>query len=152
MKILRAAVGFLISLFFIFALLPEASAQQSRDITLAGYKMQPKVATSGSGSATVKLKGDTLTVEGEFKNLTEQFSGGYIMVDLQGHPGNQIHRLKAQLNEEKTGGTLQADENRFGLSEGQKELLQKGDLFIVISSYQHRKGELRADIPPMKGN
>lgn len=129
---------------------PETLAQQSQEITLAGYKMQPKVATSGSGSVTVTLKGDTLKVEGDFENLTDRFSGGYIMVSLKGHPGNQIYRLKAQLNEEKTGGTLKAEDNSFVLSEGEKELLKSGDLYITISSFNHQKGELRGNIAPMK--
>lgn len=144
---------FLITAFIVgisFLASPETLAQQSQEITLAGYKMQPKVATSGSGSITVTLKGDTLNVEGNFKNLTDRFSGGYIMVSLKGHPGNQIYRLKAQLNDEKTGGTLKTEDNSFVLSEGEKELLKKGDLYITISSFNHQKGELRGNISPIK--
>ncbi len=151
MKITSVLAGLLVSILVISLASPiKALAQKSQEITLAGYKMQPKVATSGSGAVSVKLKEDTLTVEGDFKNLNGRFSGGYIMVNLQGHPGNQIHRLKAQLNEEKNGGSLKAEENRFELSEGQKELLKNGDLFIIISTFEHPKGEIRGDISPMK--
>lgn len=124
-------------------------AQQSQKITLAGFNMQPKVTTSGSGWATVTLKDDTLKVDGQFENLTSRFFGGYIMVDLQGHPGNQIYRLDVELNEEETGGIIKAEDNSFLLTESLKNLLKKGDLFIIISSYEHQRGEIRGDITPM---
>lgn len=150
MKILNWLSRLLSAVILISLTIPAtATAQKSQEVTLAGYKMQPKVATSGSGSVSVTLKGDTLIVEGEFKNLTNRFSGGYIMVDLQGHPGNQIHRLDAELNEEKTGGTLKAEDNSFVLTKGQKDLLKKGDLFILISTFEHQRGEIRGDIAPM---
>lgn len=129
----------------------DVQAQQSKKITLAGYKHKPPVSTSGSGSVTVTLDGDTLTVQGKFKNLTDTYSGGHIMVSLRGEGGNQLYRLKATLNEDdKTAGTFEAKENKFALSESEKELLKKGELYINVSSYEKRKGELRGDIGPMK--
>lgn len=128
----------------------KAEAQESRKIILAGYKHQPPVSTSGSGVATVKLHGDTLTVTGKFKNLTDNYSGGYIMVSIRGQSGNQLYRLKATLNEDdKTGGTFKKEENRFVLSPSEKELLKQGDLYINISSFENRKGELRGNIGPI---
>lgn len=127
----------------------ETQAQQTKEIILAGYKHKPPVPTSGSGIATVTLKGDTLQINGNFKDLTQRFSGAYIMVSLKGEGGNQLYRLKVNLNEEKTGGTLKAEENKFKLSEAEQKLLKEGDLYINISSFDHQKGELRGDIPPM---
>lgn len=126
-------------------------AQQSKKITLAGYKHDPPVSTSGSGVATVTLQGDTLTVKGKFENLTGNFSGGYIMISIRGHAGNQLYRLKATLREDdKSSGTFKAKENRFGLSAAEKQLLKEGDLYLNISSFENPKGELRGDIGPMK--
>lgn len=138
----------LLSLGFLLLNIPQdATAQRSETITLAGYKHKPPVRTSGSGVATVTMKGDTLKVEGKFKDLTGNYSGAYIMVSLpRGEGGNQLHSLKVNLNEEKTGGTLHASENAIVLPEGQKELLKKGQLYINICSFENRNGELRGDI------
>jgi hypothetical protein len=123
--------------------------QKSQQIILAGYNHKPPVSTPGSGMATINLKGDSLKVQGDFDNLTSPFSGAYLMVNLKGQPGNQLYRLKTKLNEEKTGGTLNAEENSFELTPAEKKLLQEGDLYINISSTENRKGELRGDIGPM---
>lgn len=127
-------------------------AQQSKKITLAGYKHNPPVSTSGSGTATVTLHGDTLTVEGEFENLVASYSGGYIMVNLRGEGGNQLYRLKANIEEEdRTRGTFTTKENKFVLSSAEKELLKSGDLYLNISSHDNKKGELRGDIGSLGG-
>lgn len=127
----------------------EAHAQQSKKITLAGYKHNPPVRTSGVGTATVTLHGDTLIVKGKFKNLSGNYSGAHIMVSLRGEGGNQLYRLKVNLNDNKTGGKLEAKENRFVLSKTEKQLLKKGDLYLNISSFEHQRGELRGNIGPL---
>lgn len=143
---------FLSALFVVFlagsTLLPQqAKAQRSQSIILAGYKQKPPVATSGSGMATVTLRGDTLTVEGDFKNLTDQFSGAYIMVSLKRREGgNQLYTLHVDVNKEQTGGTFKAGSNSFVLSKAEKELLKKGRLYINVCSFEHDTGELRGDI------
>ncbi|WP_441001039.1 CHRD domain-containing protein [Fodinibius sp. SL11] len=124
-------------------------AQQSKKIILAGYKHKPPVATTGSGLATIQLHGDTLTVKGKFKDLTGNFSGAYLMVSLRRKGRNQLYRLKADLNEEKTGGTFIGEENRYVLSASEKALLKRGDLYINISSFKNKQGELRGNIGPM---
>lgn len=141
-------IPLLIAAFALF-ILPDVQAQQSQQIILAGYNHQPPVSTPGSGMATVSLKNDTLKVDGDFENLSAPFSGAYIMVKLRGQPGNQLYRLKAELNEERTGGTFNANNNSFALTPAEKALLQKGELYINIASAENRKGELRGDIKPM---
>lgn len=128
---------------------PPVLAQQSAEIILGGHKFDPPVPTSGSGTITVELKNDTLRVHGEFSDLTANYSGAYIMLMLRGEPGNQVFRLKVNLNENKTSGTLEAEENTFVLSKSQKELLKSGELFITIASFDHQRGEIMGMIPPM---
>ena len=139
-----SAIVFLISLGCLSA--QPAKAQKSQQVILAGYKQKPPVHTSGSGMVTVTLQGDTLSIEGDFKNLISPFSGAYLMVSIKGRGGNQLYQLKTELNEEKTGGKFPEKQNRFTLSEGEKELLKKGELYINITSYDHQGGELRGDI------
>lgn len=129
---------------------PQATqAQQTKRVLLGGHKFDPPVATTGSGAVTVELKNDTLRVHGEFSDLTTNFSGAYIMLMMRDGPGNQIYRLKVNLNEDKTGGTLDAKENAFVLGKGQLELLKAGELFINIATFDNRGGEIMGMIPPM---
>lgn len=127
----------------------ELQAQQAQKIVLAGYNHSPPVSTPGSGMATITLKEDTITVKGDFENLTSSFSGAYLMVKLRGQPGNQLYRLKTELNEERTGGIFNPSENKFALSPAELKLLKEGELYINITSSENRKGELRGDIKPM---
>lgn len=127
----------------------EIRAQQSVKITLAGYNHTPPVSTSASGLVTVELQKDTLKVEGEFSNLENWYHGAYIHAGKKGERGNQLIRLKAEVNEERTGGNFKRKDNSFVLNEAQKVLLKKGELYINISSYDHKGGEIRGQIPPM---
>lgn len=133
----------------IFSSLQAVEAQQSQKIILAGYNHQPPVSTPGSGMATVKLKGDTLKVHGDFENLTSPYIGAYLMVNLRGQPGNQLYRLKAELNDERTGGVFKTKTNSFALTPSERQLLRKGEVYINIASAENRKGELRGDIGSM---
>lgn len=148
-KLLTISVCLLFSGSIALTLPQSTYGQKSQEIILAGYNHKPPVSTSGAGLATVKLHGDTLKVEGDFENLTSRFSGAYLMVNLRGQPGNQLYRLKVELNDEKTGGIIKAENNRFELTPAEKKLLLKGELYINITSSDNRKGELRGDIRPM---
>lgn len=149
-RLIIYATTLFLGLFLVLSSTEDATAQQAKKIILAGYKHTPPVQTSGSGSSTIELNGDTLTVKGKFKNLTGNYSGAYIMVSLRGQGGNQLYRLKTTLDEnDKTSGTFVGKENQFVLSPAQKKLLQKGDLYINVSSFENRKGELRGNIGPL---
>ncbi|HLR31985.1 MAG TPA: CHRD domain-containing protein [Fodinibius sp.] len=127
-----------------------ANAQQSRDVILGGYNYEPAVRTSGSGMVTVTLREDSLYVKGDFSNLTSSYRGAYIMVGKKGQTGNMLFRLNALPNEEKTGGVFNTEKNTFALNDAQKQLLENGQFYIAITSWDHPHGELRGQIPPMK--
>jgi len=150
MKLIKYST-FIISVLFLasFAIPPTAIAQQSQNITLAGYKMKPRVGTSGSGVVDVTLHGDTLSVAGGFSDLMGQYSGAYIMVNIRGKSGNQLYDLTAEVSEDKKSGTFKAKENRFVLSPSEKALLKKGELFITVNTFEHQRGEIRGNIGSM---
>lgn len=150
MKAIKLLTGFLLlTVVCFFAKAKTAQAQQTKTIMIAGYKHSPSVPTSGSGIITVSFHKDTLRVKGKFSDLTSQYTGAYIMVGKKGESGNMLFRLKTELNDQKTGGTLKQKENTFALSEAQKPLLKNGELYINVASADHRKGELRGQIPPI---
>lgn len=139
-------------LFFMTLALPgESTAQQSAQITLAGYKQSPPVPTTASGFVTVQIENDTLKVHGEFSDLSSWYSGAYVMVGEKGETGNQLFRLKATLSDSRNNGTFEAEENSFALREAHKELLRSGELYINIASGNHRRGEIRGQIPALDG-
>ncbi len=144
------SVSLLLIMVCSFTQVQTAQAQQTKTIMIAGYKHSPSVPTSGSGIITVSFHKDTLRVKGQFSDLTSQYTGGYIMIGKEGESGNMLFRLKTELNDQKTGGTIKQKENTFTLSEAQKPLLQNGELYINITSADHRKGELRGQIPAIK--
>lgn len=126
--------------------------QHSGVILLAGYKESPPVATRASGTVNFRVRGDTLTISGDFSKLTGTYRTSAIYYGKKGETGNRIFRLKADLNEENNGGTFKADENTFALSAEVKELLMNGELYINIHSSEYTHGEIRGQIPGKSKN
>lgn len=150
MKLQRSILTFFITSVLCLSIsIENSNAQQAHKVILAGYNHSPSVPTSGSGMATVSFENDTLRVKGDFKNLVGAFRGAYIMIGKKGEAGNMLFRLKAEVNEERTGGVIKPKDNAFTLNDAQKPLLKDGELFINITSYEHTSGELRGQIPGM---
>lgn len=152
----RHTARFCLALFLIVPLLlcPAFSAgnllraqSKSTVVILAGYKLNPSVPTPATGSLTLTVRDDTLTVKGTFSDLKAPYMTGGIYFVQERRAVNQLFRIDADLNETQTGGKLVARKNRFPLSEAHRELLNNGELSIRISSTQHKLGEIGAKIP-----
>jgi len=125
-------------------------AQQSGILILAGYKSVPSVNTAANGTVEVTLKGDSLSVEGSFSDLSNYYYGSSIFYGEEGTQGNQLFNLDPDINEDRISGTFKTSKNTFRLNEAQLEALANGNLYLSILSYDHKRGELRAQIPPLK--
>lgn len=125
-------------------------AQQTRTLILTGYKAVPKVQTPATGSIDITLKGDSLIVEGSFENLSSYYYGSAIFYGEKGEQGNKILSLNSSIAENRTSGRFDPSKNTFELTEGQLEALSKGNLYVAILSFDHIRGELRAQLPPLK--
>lgn len=143
-KALKLQTAFIL---FLMMSMP-ALAQQSRTVTLAGYNSVPKITTAASGTITVTLNNDTLSVEGTFSDLSNYYYGAAIFYGKKGEQGNQMFRLDADVAENHISGSFSPQKNSFGLTEGQLKELANGNLYISIYSYDHKRGEIRAQIPP----
>ena len=130
----------------------QSLAQQSRTVTLAGYNSVPKVNTAATASLTVTLKSDSLMVEGSFSDLKNYYYGAAIFYGKKGERGNQMFRLDADVSENHVSGYFDASKNTFKLKEAQLKELSNGNLYISIYSYDHKHGEIRAQIPAIKSN
>ncbi|MDZ7716892.1 MAG: CHRD domain-containing protein [Balneolaceae bacterium] len=128
----------------------QAFAQESRTIILGGHNSVPKVTTPATATITVTLKKDSLMVEGSFSDLKNYYYGAAIFYGKKGERGNQMFRLDADVAENHVSGTFSPSKNTFKLTEGQLQELANGHLYISIYSYDHKHGEIRAQIPPIK--
>lgn len=128
---------------------PPSNAEQKANVFLAGHKRIPPVATGASGNIEVVLNNDTLTVAGTFRGLSGVYAGAGIHVGTAKEEGNRLYRLEPDLEESKTEGSFKAEKNRYRLNDTQLELLAAGEFYINIYSTDHRRGEIRGQIPPL---
>ncbi len=136
-------------LMFLVLISVSATAQTTVEIVLAGHNQVPPVRSPGGGTVEITVEGDSLFVSGSFEDLREYYLGASIHFGRANETGNQIYRLTAELNEEKTGGVFKAEENRFELRSAQKEALRNGRMYINVRSNRNRSGEIRGQIPPL---
>ncbi|MEM6450647.1 MAG: 5'-nucleotidase C-terminal domain-containing protein [Cyanobacteria bacterium P01_D01_bin.105] len=119
------------------------------------------VDTPSTGTFTTSLKGNRLTVSGEFSNLTSplQEIGG---IDDHGNPESAIHinmgqagsvgpvvsNLTVEVDEENpTSGPISGNfEGTVDLSDEQVETLLSRGFYINLKTQNHTGGELRAQI------
>lgn len=150
MKHVSLAITFVFSFTLIFqSNLAYAQNQNGQTLILAGYKTVSKVQTPATGELNVSLKGDSLSVQGSFTNLSSYYFGSAIFYGEKGERGNQIIDLNPTIADNKTSGTFEKSKNTFKLTEGQLEALSNGNLYISIMSFDHQRGELRTQLPPM---
>ena len=150
MKHVSLVIAFIFSFTLIFLSSPAHSQNQNgQTLILAGYKTISKVQTSATGELNVSLNGDSLSVEGSFTNLSSYYFGSAIFYGEKDERGNQIIDLNPKIADNRTSGTFEKSKNTFKLTEGQLEALSNGNLYISIMSFDHQRGELRTQLPPM---
>jgi hypothetical protein len=141
-------LGLLLSIFLITSLAPDpvTAQQKSWTITLAGYKMKPPVATGAAATVTLKLRNDTLTVSGSFRDLSDDYRSAHIYYGAKEATGNAIIALTSTLDESRRSGRFPPGKNKIALNPIQKAYLMDGDLYVSISSKEHPHGEIRGII------
>ena len=120
---------------------------------LAGYNEIPVVTSSGHGEVLVELDGTTLTVSGAFDDLDAPFDatvagGAHIHLAMAGRTGGVAQFLTATLNGTNMGGTFEATDNMFTLSNGAIDTLLQRGMYVNIHSTEHAAGEIRGQVVP----
>lgn len=126
------------------------NAQTSRTVQLTGYHHVPVVQTPAFGQLEVTLVGDTLVVEGQFRDLLGVFRSSGLYFGEPGERGNRLMPLKATLGEDRRHGHFLAEENRLVLRPSLLQALERGHLFFSIGSERRPHGEIRGQIPSMR--
>lgn len=129
------------------------SAQEMFRGTLSGEQEFPSVQTTGYGEIEAELDGNTLTLSGNFQNLSsavaQNISGGlHIHSAPTGSNGPVAIILNAQLDPDGRGGQLLAGDNTFQLSPSETEQLRNRNFYVNLHTEEFPQGELRAQLLP----
>lgn len=132
-------------------LLPLATAYFTTN--LKGDNEVPLLATAANGALKLELTGNKLTVTGRFGGLQGAFDplvagGSHIHLEQVGKNGGIQLRLNATLDENLLGGTYQATNNVYELTDELLDALFAGNLYANIHTAFSRSGEIRGQILP----
>ena len=123
---------------------------QPFQVTLSGDNEVPPVTTDATGSATVALEGDTMTVNGDFSGLSSPVieiagSSGHIHMGAAGENGDVIFPLNVSVDSGQTSGIFSLSTT---LSPDQVSAFEAGDLYINFHTEMNQGGEIRGQITP----
>ena len=121
---------------------------QSFEVTLSGDQEVPPVATDATGSATVSLDGDSLSVNGDFSGLSSPVieiagSPGHIHMAPPGENGDVIFPLNVSVDEGGTSGIFSLTTT---LTPEQIDAFNAGELYFNFHTEMHNAGEIRGQI------
>lgn len=122
--------------------------EQSFEVTLSGDQEVPPVATDATGSATVSLMGDSLSVNGDFSGLSSPVieiagSPGHIHMAPAGENGDVIYPLNVSVDEDGTSGIFSLTTT---LTPEQVDAFNAGELYFNFHTEMHNGGEIRGQI------
>ncbi|MEP7321832.1 MAG: CHRD domain-containing protein, partial [Saprospiraceae bacterium] len=115
---------------------------------LSGIQEEFPVLSFASGTIKAVLDGDTLTVSGNFNNLSTDFTLNHIHRALAGTSGGVIFTLVSVLDSTKKSGTYAGASNKFVLSAAQKIQLLNREFYTNVHSTLYPGGEIRGQLLP----
>ncbi len=121
---------------------------QSFQVTLSGDQEVPPVETEATGSATVSLMGDEMTVSGDFSGLSSPVieiagSPGHIHMAPAGENGDVIYPLNVSVDEDGMSGIFSLTAT---LSPEQVDAFNAGELYFNFHTEMYNGGEIRGQI------
>lgn len=127
-----------------------AAVNQPLVVTLSGDQQVPPVATEATGSATVSLEGDTMSVSGDFSNLSSppfEVAGtpAHIHMAPAGENGDVIFPLNVSAAEDGSSGVFSLSTT---LTPEQVDAFNAGEFYINVHTEANQAGEVRGQITP----
>ena len=113
------------------------------EVQLSGSQEVPPVMTDATGSATVTLRDNNITVQGDFEGASSPVSAAHIHLAPMGENGDVIIPLNVTTSADGTVGILSGEGE---LSDEQLEAARMGNLYINVHSEMHPSGELRGQV------
>lgn len=128
-------------------------AQTTFHAQLSGRNEVPSIMSQASGEVTATLDGNELVVTGTFINLgsevdTEIFGGAHLHLGYAGQNGPIEIGLTPDLFLGGRGGTFDAADNTFTLTESQMTALMARQMYVNIHTINFPNGELRGQVLP----
>lgn len=125
-------------------------ADQRLEVLLSGDQQVPPVTTDATGSASVTLIGDAMTVSGDFSGLSSPVveiadTPAHIHMAPLGENGDVIFPLNVSTAEDGMSGIFSLSTT---LTPEQIDAFSAGELYINIHTEMHQGGELRGQITP----
>lgn len=117
------------------------------DVALAGDNEVPAVATTASGTVTVTLEGNRLSLTGSFEGLESDLleiagSPAHIHLGAAGENGPVVFLIDVESSDRRSGSlSLMTD-----LSIEQRNQFLDGKMYVNIHTEGHPSGELRAQL------
>ncbi len=119
--------------------------------SLDGLNQSNSVATTGLGNVLFEITDNQLVVSGGFNNLIGDFDasiagGSHVHIGAADMNGPISLLLAADLDAGLKGGYYSTDANRFEISEGLRDSLLSGLLYLNLHTTAYSSGELRGQI------
>ena len=123
---------------------------QRVETTLSGDQEAPPVETSGTGTATAELDGQTLTVNGTFEGLQSDLmaaagSAAHVHRAGRGASGPIVFNLNVTPNADNRSGSFTGTSE---LSADDLANYRNGDLYVNVHTTGHPTGEIRGQLEP----
>jgi len=120
---------------------------------LSGLQENPSVLTPARGGVTATLRGNLLSIEGNFSQLDDDFDaniagGAHIHMATAGKNGPLVFPLITDVDGDLRGGNFVGTDNTFTLTANQITQLEARELYINIHTLGQPSGELRGQLLP----
>ncbi|MEX2604076.1 MAG: CHRD domain-containing protein [Gracilimonas sp.] len=115
---------------------------------LSGNNEIPTVTSTAQGKITATFDGSTLTVDGSFEGLSEEFTGAHIHTGMAGETGGVTIPLEPAINDDKRSGIFIDSDTSYTLTSEQITALQNRGLYINVHSATYPGGEIRGQLVP----
>jgi hypothetical protein len=140
-----------LSLFLVLALFLATTPAMGQTFTadLSGANEVPPVDTDASGAVEAELDGLELALTGSFDDLESDYNaeiGSHIHTGAADANGPVIIPLVPTLDADNRGGTYEAADNTFTLTQEQADDLAAGLLYVNIHSVDNPSGEIRGQL------
>ncbi|NJC25527.1 CHRD domain-containing protein [Neolewinella antarctica] len=131
-----------------------AQATETFVAQINGVSEVPNPVTStGVGSVTATLDGNSLVVSGTFSDLTSDFDanvagGAHLHLGLAGQGGGITQALNTTVDDDLRGGSFDAAQNTYDLTDEQVTALRARGLYLNIHTLDYPAGEIRGQLVP----
>lgn len=124
------------------------TAQTTFTAELSGANEVLPNLSSAEGTLTGTLTGTSLEVTGSFSGLAGDYSASHLHLGFAGQNGGVAFTLNPTVDGDNRGGTYEAANNTFTLTQGQIDTLNARQVYVNIHSAAWPGGELRGQMVP----